>query len=56
MTSAWAELEMMHDAVLAVRCPRCQAAAGVRCVNPVTERPARVPCLVRAQAVDEVVS
>lgn len=48
------DLAQLHDAVLAVRCPRCQSGPGVRCVNPVSGRPARVPCLARARAVDEV--
>ena len=50
MISSWAELEMLHDAVLAVSCPRCRVPSGSRCVNPVTGRPARVPCLARSQA------
>lgn len=43
------ELEMIHDAVIDVPCPRCGAPARSRCVNPVTGRPARVPCLARSQ-------
>lgn len=53
MTPAWVELEMIHDAVLTVRCPRCQAPAGVRCVNPVTQLPAKVPCRLRSKAAGE---
>lgn len=56
MTPAWAELEMIHEAVEAVPCSRCHAPAGKRCVNPVTGRKAKVPCLARARAADEVAS
>lgn len=52
MTQAWAELEMIHEAVEQVPCSRCHAPAGKRCVNPVTGRKAKVPCLARARAVD----
>lgn len=48
------ELAQMHDAVIDVRCPRCGAPAGKRCVNPVTGRPARLPCLARSPASNEV--
>lgn len=43
------ELAQMHDAVIDVRCLRCGAPPNARCVNPVTGRPARVPCLARSQ-------
>jgi len=56
MTAAWAELEMFHEAVEDVPCPRCLAPAGARCVNPVTGRKAKVPCVARVKAVDEVAS
>jgi hypothetical protein len=53
LSPAAAELEEMHDAVSPVRCPRCEAPAGARCVNPVSKLAARVPCLARIRAVDE---
>lgn len=58
MTTRWlspaaAELEEMCDVAMSVRCPRCQAEAGQRCVNPVSKIAARVPCLARIRAVDE---
>jgi hypothetical protein len=53
LSPAAAELEEMHDAVSSVRCPRCEAPAGARCVNPVTKRDARVPCLARVKALDD---
>jgi len=43
---------MIHEAVETVPCPRCQAPIGARCVNPITGRKARIPCLARAHAVD----
>jgi hypothetical protein len=48
------ELEMMHDAVRDVACPRCGAGVEQRCVNPVSTLEARVPCLARAKAADTV--
>lgn len=54
MTPAAAELEMIHESVADIRCPRCGAPVGRRCVNPITKRPSHVPCLARIRAVDEV--
>ena len=53
LSPAQIELEQMHDAVLPVRCPWCGAEPGSRCVNPVTKRAARVPCLARVKALDQ---
>jgi hypothetical protein len=53
LSPAAAELEEMHDAVSPVRCPRCEAPVGARCVNPISKRDARVPCLARIRAVDD---
>lgn len=32
---------------LTVHCPRCKAEPGEPCINPITEREAHAPCLVR---------
>jgi hypothetical protein len=53
LSPAAAELEEMHDAVSPVRCPRCEAPVGARCINPITTRNARVPCLARIRALDQ---
>lgn len=54
MNPVTAELEMMHDAVADIPCPRCEAPIGARCMNPVTGRKSRIPCLDRIRAVDGV--
>lgn len=40
--------------ILTVVCARCHAPIGKQCMNPVTGRKSRVPCLARICAVDEV--
>lgn len=47
------ELEMMHHACAEVRCPYCGAAPGQVCVNPINDRPAKVPHLARVRTADE---
>lgn len=48
------ELDDMHDTVSSVECPRCGAPTGARCMNPTTGHAARVPCLARIRALDEM--
>jgi hypothetical protein len=42
-----AELTSLHEAIVAIPCPRCDAPVGARCVNPVTGLRARIPCVAR---------
>lgn len=37
----------VYELVLDVACPRCQAQPGAYCVNPKTEKLARMPCVDR---------
>jgi len=41
-----------YDDCIHVPCPRCQAERDTYCRNPVTDRPAQVPCLMRLRAAE----
>jgi len=42
-----------YDDCIHVPCPRCGAELDTYCTNPITGRPAQVPCLARLQAADD---
>jgi len=41
-----------YDDCIHVPCPRCQAERDAYCRNPMTDRPAQVPCLQRLRAAE----
>jgi len=41
-----------YDDCIHVPCPRCQAERDAYCRNPMTNRPAQVPCLQRLRAAE----
>ncbi len=41
-----------YDDCIHVPCPRCQSERDAYCRNPMTDRPAQVPCLQRLSAAE----